>query len=971
MKSPHKFAFIRRCLAFFCLALGAPALQAATFTVTTNKDEFHTPSGLSLSLREALRDAAAAAGADTIVFDPSLSGQTILLGSQILVADTGGVTVDATALPIGLTLAPSSSDYRALELTAGGILSLHALTLSGFKYEVSLVGGCIRNSGTLSLTRCTLTGNHADAGGGAIFNASGTASLAQCTLSGNSSDLGGAVCIVGGTLIMTECTLSGGFAATSGGAIFNSSGTVILTRCTLSDNNAYSAGGAIYSDSAPSPAPTATLTLTHCTLSGNRVESGGGGGIHNALATLSMTNSIVAGNFSSASTPDISSIGTFNRSGVNMVGNLTGTGQTASATLLTGSPNLAALGNYGGPTLTRPPLAGSPAIDKAAALVPAITADQRGVPILDGDGNGSILPDLGATEAGVTRRVTHTGDSGTGSLRQTLADAAAAAGPDIIGFASALSGQSIALASQISLADSGGVVVDATALPGGLTLTPSASGHRALNLPSGSLVLRGLTLSGFSSGSQNGGVISSEGSLALFRCTFSGNSARFGGAINTNFGTLTMEHCTFSGNSASSSGGAISWFAGPLTMTHCTFSGNAASSNGGAIYIFTNKVTITNTIIAGNTAPLGPDIGNSGIPIIEHGDNLVGNLAGSGLTPNVNLRTGSPMLAPLGRYGGPTPTMPPLSGSPAIDAAEELVPAITADQRGIPILDGDGDGSIVPDLGATEAGVTRLVTHTGNTGTGSLRQALADAAAVASPDIIGFAPALSGQSIALASQVTIADSVGVIIDATSLPAGITLTDTGVVSHRLFQTGNSSLVTFRGITFKDGGGLNTSDPGAAIHSVTQAAVVVERCTFTGNRCILGGAIYNELGAGPMTLLHCTFSGNSTPTSEGGAIFNHGSIMRLTHCTVSGNTAGANGGISGGIINYLGTLTLANCITRNPKFSARQSVPCFGTQGLAVRSGLHPKMLPRGPKALAGQMMVPNGGDQLRISGSRQP
>jgi hypothetical protein len=49
----------------------------------------------------------------------------------------------------------------------------------------------------------------------------------------------------------------------------------------------------------------------------------------------------------------------------------------------------------------------------------------------------------------------------------------------------------------------------------------------------------------------------------------------------------------------------------------------------------------------------------------------------------VNLTSGNPLLAPLGNYGGPTPTMPPLPGSPAIDAGIDAAASMfTTDQRG-------------------------------------------------------------------------------------------------------------------------------------------------------------------------------------------------------------------------------------------------------------------------------------------------
>jgi hypothetical protein len=62
----------------------------------------------------------------------------------------------------------------------------------------------------------------------------------------------------------------------------------------------------------------------------------------------------------------------------------------------------------------------------------------------------------------------------------------------------------------------------------------------------------------------------------------------------------------------------------------------------------------------------------------------------------VNLTNGTPLLAPLGQYGGPTPTMPPLPGSPAIDVATNGTIFFT-DQRRLPRIVG-----AFADLGAVE-----------------------------------------------------------------------------------------------------------------------------------------------------------------------------------------------------------------------------------------------------------------------------
>ena len=83
------------------------------------------------------------------------------------------------------------------------------------------------------------------------------------------------------------------------------------------------------------------------------------------------------------------------------------------------------------------------------------------------------------------------------------------------------------------------------------------------------------------------------------------------------------------------------------------------------------------------------------------GDNLVGNCAADSI------------LGPLQDNGGPTPTHALLLGSPAVDAGTNALAvdpfngsALLTDQRGsgFPrIVDGNGDGSAIVDLGAFES----------------------------------------------------------------------------------------------------------------------------------------------------------------------------------------------------------------------------------------------------------------------------
>ena len=368
-----------------CFLLSSLAAHAATFTVANTND-----SGAG-SLRAALAAAQGQAGADTIVFDASLNGATIApttsgINSVFTIADTDGVTVDATALSAGVKIDVGSQNFRHFFVNTGASLTLRGLTL------VNGPDTAIFNLGTLTLTHCTLSGNSSGNGfaiyngvsdgtvtldrctlsgysGGAINNYNGTATLTHCTLSGNSATNGGAIYNYLGTATLTHCTFSGN-SATYGGAIYNYFGTATLTHCTFSGNSA-SYGSAIFNSSE-------TVTLMHCTVSGNFTLDSGA--IFNA-AWLTLGNSIVAGNgvditTGAANGVDITNGGTLTRVGTSIVptaidGTIIGTGS-----IITTAPSLAPLGNYGGSTQTMPPLADSSAL--AATAVAGLVTDQRG-----------------------------------------------------------------------------------------------------------------------------------------------------------------------------------------------------------------------------------------------------------------------------------------------------------------------------------------------------------------------------------------------------------------------------------------------------------------------------------------------------------------------------------------------------------------------------------------------------------------
>ena len=245
----------------------------------------------------------------------------------------------------------------------------------------------------------------------------------------------------------------------------------------------------------------------------------------------------------------------------------------------------------------------------------------------------------------------------------------------------------------------GGIFVD---FNGSLTLTASTiSGNQA-----------GVGGDGRNRGGDGGGILASSGSsLSLNASTINNNQAgdRGGGifllASSTSGINSTLNACTISGNKSRVRGGGL-FFRNigadsslqSLNLIACTISDNSAVTEGGGVFLETVNLTLNDSILAMNSAPVAADLQilQGGASTTVTGNNLFSDLAGSGLmeAPGTVTRVSDPLLAPLGDYGGPTQTMIPLPGSPAINNAPDSTRS--TDQRGLPITDGS------PDIGAAE-----------------------------------------------------------------------------------------------------------------------------------------------------------------------------------------------------------------------------------------------------------------------------
>jgi hypothetical protein len=609
------------------------------------------------SLRAALAQAEMETTQVTIDFAPSVTG-TITLASALSVT-TGNIIVDGPgASSLSLTL-PGASPPVALtpylfNVGVDAQMTLSGLTITGDRGQI-MGGGGISNAGTLTVADCIISDNRSQGGthgggiGGGIENF-GTLTVINSTLSGNS--------------------VEGGFNA--GGGIFNS-GTLTVTGSTLSGNSSGGEGGGIDN--------LGTLTVADCTIRGNAATVNGlGGGIAN-LGTMTVAGCTIVGNTASGNF-------SINAQG----GGIYNDGDLAVFDTSIGENS----GTVGG---------GIYNISHGTLLLSGSTIrDNSSVGLVNFSGRVTIL---GSTIRGNSE----VGGTGAGGISNggtmTIADSAVLA--------------------NTAESDGGGITNH-----GNLTVTGSTFGGNA----AGSGTAGGVGLVS----PIGGGAIYNDATLRVIGCTFTGNAstagfgtgltAPLGGGGIANHGILTVSASTFRDNSAVGGGGGGIYNDSSLTVTDCTFGGNAAAFGGGGIAGNGGSQTVTNCTFAGNAAGVGGGIFNDASLAVTA--TIFANSAGGSLANRASFESGGhnlfdddpavtlaptdlintdPLLAPLGDYGGPTPTQALLPGSPAIDAGI-AVPGVTTDQRGVPLPQGQA-----PDIGAFESrGFTLALVSGGNQG---------------------------------------------------------------------------------------------------------------------------------------------------------------------------------------------------------------------------------------------------------------
>jgi hypothetical protein len=240
---------------------------------------------------------------------------------------------------------------------------------------------------------------------------------------------------------------------------------------------------------------------------------------------------------------------------------------------------------------------------------------------------------------------------------------------------------------------------------------------------------------------------------------------------------------------------------------------------------------------------------------------------------------------------------------------------------------------------------TLIVTTSADSGTGSLRDAIA---AAASGNTIRFASSLDHQTITLKSQLTLSKN----LDIEGPGAGL-LTISGAGTNRVFAVAAGAAVTLDELTIANGfdailgqgGGIDNAGTLAVSHDVLSNN---EALGTTANNGGLGGGIFNEAG-GVLKVTDSTFTGNQvvggpTGLGFGGGLMNLGTAS-VSNCTFTGDQAtggGAGFGSGGGISDQtfptggVGILSVTNSVFTNNVVSDG-SGPFGEGGGIDVASG----------------------------------
>ncbi len=335
--------------------------------------------------------------AELVVRDITLTqGSTMADGGAIL--SDGPVTVSNSRI-INSRATSIGGFGGAIAIESGGSLLLRSSEISGCSADFG--GGGLSLRGPFEISDSIISNNDAQNGGAVLAIADGTISGSQIT--NNNTSLGSSIQVSAANVVVESSTLTAGSGTSERLIELLADGVLRVSGSHLQDLSGTGVGvlaldGANFTN--------VELTIENSTITGSR-----GIAAQNFLALLNSTITVTetpALQFFSGGTARgriansiVVSDGADDcvTNGATLVENshniyTDGDCTDVQENLIFADPALGPLSDYGGPTLTRLPLAGSPAIDAGNLFCPG--TDQRGFARTDG------LCDIGAIEVGAT-----------------------------------------------------------------------------------------------------------------------------------------------------------------------------------------------------------------------------------------------------------------------------------------------------------------------------------------------------------------------------------------------------------------------------------------------------------------------------------------------------------------------------------------------------------------------------------------
>ncbi|PTY01672.1 hypothetical protein DB346_11615 [Verrucomicrobia bacterium LW23] len=872
----------------------------------------------------------------------SLSGNNLQFDTSILYLNASinlnGGTLSGTPSLTQVYVQPAALIQNGLDAVAAG-------------GNVYLTAGTYTQSGINISKAVTITGAGSDA---TIIDGGGTAVSGILDIDvapadqvnliglgitrGNSTQNGGGILVRGGSFSMVDSRIYGNQTSASGGGIaLRNSVSATLSNVVIESNQA-AAGGGIYAE-------VPQLSISNSRIANNTATNDYGGGVRLAsgVSTANFNNTTIFGNSAVVEGGGIYS-------------------QAADLTLVNSTVSTNTAQRGGGIFVADS--AGSYNLGLRSSIVELNVATNRGSGIYAGQNSVTLIDNTQVRNNGDTISSGEGGgvyvNAGTVTIQNNSAFTSniGTVGGGIYADAANVSITSSTFNTNSARFGRGGGIYSrlSTLTLAGVTMhgNTSASAGGGIEANSGgALIISGSTFRNNQSiGTGGGGVFSNTGvTLDLSTSLFDNNSAPFGGGLAVAQGTVRTS--TFINNTSSSSGGGIYIGSGvvldtvtvahnragtsgggvfaqflsgtPARIWNSTIARNHANGEGGGIFVSSpTVVNLSNSIVAANTAgnaiyndlrlqPSAANFTSGGYNIVGIGD--YGSMSSDGTTGVGYVDNATLGLAPLGWYGGPTPTIALMAGSVAHNNGPSLA-STTFDQRGRLRLYGTAQ-----DVGAFEAQATGSYTVTNtqdyNPGLpataigGSLRFGISGNLAEVIDSITFNIPTSDTGYNGGTGKWTISNTYGqyvinrsLTIDASTQPGYVPLGGNPLIvldgenARRLIYNiaVASSPVTLNALeltrgTATDGGAILS---GPSTLNVQESRITFSRSTNAGGG---GGGIY--VSGGTLNLSNSTLFRNQAALAGGGLVVDGGGTANVTRSAFLDNTAGFGGGIRIGV------------------------------------------------------------------------